>query len=81
MGHGSTEIYAATADFEGTTTFSYYDIYTINFMTSWQGNVFRITGALWPSNRGYEIRSFDIIFVVSLKNRVNQQSCCWFEVP
>ena len=56
-------------------------------MTSWNGNIFRVTGPLWnlpvidgfPSHRP-ETRSFDVYFDLCLNKRFSKQSRRrWFE--
>ena len=58
-------------------------------MTSSRGNAFRIIDPLWRETIGHRLphkgptmRSFDVIFVVSLGKLLNNQSRCrWFETP
>ena len=60
----------------------------IRMMTSWNGNIFRVTGPLWGESTGgfpsqmSVARSFDVFFDLRLNNRLGKQSIRrWFKTP
>ena len=59
-------------------------------MTSWNGNIFRVTSPLWGESTGHRwfplqrpvTRSFDVFFDVRLNKWLSKQSICWwYETP